>query len=194
MKKLLLLALILLLATMIACTQAVEAIKLAYSGKTPKYKVGDYKESIKVDGLKRTYLLHIPKGFNSAQQYPLVLLFHGGGGSGKKFAKQTDFSDYADKEGFIAVYPDGIKYNWNDGRDTTDAYKAGADDINFIQTLVISLKSELPIDDKRIYATGVSNGGIFSHRLGCEMSDTFAAIGTVVGPIATKLVPNCAPS
>ena len=195
MKKLLLLTLILLLVTMIACSQIAQAIKLPYREKAPKYKAGkDYKGSIVVNGLKRTYLLHIPSGFNSAKQYPLVLGFHGGGGSGKKFAKQTGFSTYADKEGFIAVYPDGIKHNWNDGRDTTDAYKAGADDIKFVRILVDSLNSKLPIDEKRIYATGVSNGGIFSHRLGCEMSDVFAAIGTVVGPIATKLAPNCNPS
>lgn len=195
MKKLLLLTLILLLVTMIACTQVAQAIKLGYREKATKYKAGkDYKGSIVVDGLKRTYLLHIHKGFNPAEQSALVLGFHGGAGSGKKFAKQTGFSAKADEEGFIAVYPDGIKHNWNDGRDTTDAYKAGADDIKFVRALVTSLTGKLPIDTNRIYATGVSNGGIFSHRLGCEMADVFAAIGPVIGSIATNLAPKCNPT
>ena len=158
------------------------------------YTAGDYQEKIEIDGRKRTYLLHIPKGYIASNKYPLVAVFHGGGGSGEKITKQTGFAAKADKEGFIAVFPDGIKHNWNDGRDTTDAYKAGADDIKFVRMLVEQLKSRLLIDEKRIYATGVSNGGIFSHRLGCEMADVFAAIGPVVGPIATLLALRCNPA
>lgn len=158
------------------------------------YQQGDYRESITVDGRKRTYLLHIPYGFDTKREYPLLLGFHGGGGSGEKFAGQTGFNAYADKEGFIEVFPDGIEHNWNDGRDTTDAYKAGVDDVKFVRTLVEDLKTKLPIDKKRIYATGVSNGGIFSHRLGCEMGDMFAAIGSVVASLATNLISRCNPS
>lgn len=157
---------------------------------------GDYRDSIVVDGRTRTYLLHVPNGYTytSSNPYPFIAVFHGGGGSGEKIAGQTDFTAKADREGFIAVFPDGIEHNWNDGRDTTDAYKQGADDIKFVRTLIEHLNTKLSIDQNRIYATGVSNGGIFAQRLGCEMADVFAAIGPVVGPIATKLVPRCNPS
>mgnify|MGYP001571063344 CR=1 FL=1 len=158
------------------------------------YRVGDYREALVADGRERSYLLHIPVGFDTAKLYPLLLGFHGGAGSGEKFAGQTGLSDYADREGFIAVFPDGIEHNWNDGRDTTDAYKAGVDDVKFVRLLIESLKSKLPIDASRIYATGVSNGGIFSERLACELADVFAAIGPVVGPIATNLAPRCNPA
>lgn len=155
---------------------------------------GDYRQSIVVDKMERTYILHIPVGFVTQKSYPLLLGFHGGGGSGEKFSRQTNFNAYADKEGFIAAYPDGIEHNWNDGRGTTDSEKLGIDDVKFVRALIEHLKGSLPIDAKRIYATGVSNGGIFSQRLACEMPDVFAAIGSDVGSIATNIAPKCNPS
>lgn len=155
------------------------------------YRAGDYREVLQVDARERTYLLHVPAGFDPQKEYPLLLGFHGGNGSGEKFSSQTGFSMKADNEGFIAVFPDGIEHNWNDGRDTTDAFKQGADDIAFVRALVEDLKAKLPVNKSRIYATGVSNGGIFVHRLGCEMADIFAGIGSVVGPIASKVASRC---
>ncbi|TSC77495.1 MAG: polyhydroxybutyrate depolymerase [Parcubacteria group bacterium Gr01-1014_33] len=157
------------------------------------YGPGDYSDSLTVDGRSRTYHFRIPTGYTSSKQYPLVAVFHGGAGSGKKIASQTGFPAKADKEGFIAVFPDGIEHNWNDGRDTADAYKQGVDDVKFVRTLIEHLKSKLPIDSKKIFATGVSNGGMFSHRLGCEMADVFAAIAPDVGSLATNLAPRCSP-
>lgn len=161
-----------------------------------EYASGDYRESLTVDGRKRSYLLHIPKNYSDKKRYPLVLVFHGGAGTGEKVSRQTGFTKYADKEGFIAVYPDGIEYNWNDGRGTTDAERLGVNDVKFVRTLIEHLKTAkgLAIDSNRIYATGVSNGAIFSHRLGCEMSDVFAAIGPVIGSMATNMISRCNPS
>ncbi|TAN62605.1 esterase [bacterium] len=162
-------------------------------GKSMPYLPGDYRESITVDGMVRTYLLHIPYAYNARKDYPLVLGFHGGGGTGAKFAQQTDFRVYADKEGFIAVFPDGIEHNWNDGRDSTDAYELGVNDVKFVRILVEHLKSKLRIDAFRVYAAGVSNGGFFSHRLGCEAADIFTAIGVDVAAMPTNMVSKCNP-
>ena len=155
---------------------------------------GDYSLSLQHDNLDRTYLLHVPSGYKPSERYPLVLVFHGGEGTGEKVSKQTDFNIYADQERFFVVYPDGIKNSWNDGRNTTDAAKLGIDDIDFVRELVLHLQTTFNIDEKRIYATGVSNGGIFSQRIGCEMSDIFAAIGPVVSSIATNITAACNPS
>jgi polyhydroxybutyrate depolymerase len=106
-------------------------------------------------------------------------------------AKQTGFSDDADREGFLVVYPDGIEHNWNDGRGTTDAERLGVDDVKFVRALIEELTRTFPIDPARIYATGVSNGGIFTHRLGCELADVLAAIGPVIGPIASPMASRC---
>ena len=159
-----------------------------------EYHAGEYHETLGVGSRERSYLLYVPNGFKRRKPYPLLLGFHGGGGDGAKFARQTGLSDYADREGFIAVYPDGIEHNWNDGRDTTDAYKAGADDVKFMRLLVENLKKKLPIDGQRIYAAGVSNGGFFTQRLGCEAADVFAAVGTVSASMPTKLVEHCFPT
>lgn len=158
------------------------------------YKSGDYRESITVDGRTRTYIFRVPITYSPAKAYSLVMVFHGGGGEGIKIAAQTNFPEKADKEGFIVVFPDGIEHNWNDGRDATDAYKLGVDDIAFVRALVTNITEKLSVDRKRIYATGVSNGGIFSHRLGCEMADIFAAIAPDVGSLAANLEPRCIPS
>src|SRR3990167_1552437 len=169
---------ILALLSIVVVRRAIrERSQISLTNGTPpageSYLSGDYKESMTVDGRERTYLLHIPAGFDAAKKYPLVLGFHGGNGTGEKFARQTGFKEKADAEGFIAVFPDGIENNWNDGRGTTDAEKQGVDDIKFLRSLVGRLQEKLPIDAKRIYATGVSNGGIFSHRLACDMADVF---------------------
>ena len=93
----------------------------------------------------------------------------------------------ADHEGFIVVYPDGLEKQWNTG--------PGADgraDQQFIRDLIASLESQYNIDPKRIYATGISNGGGMTNRLGCDMVDVIAAIAPDAG--AYKFWQDCNPS
>jgi len=125
---------------------------------------------------------------------PLVLVFHGGYGTGAIAARMSDFSGYADREGFLAVYPDGIERSWNDGRGTTAADPQGIDDVGFVAALIDHLAQRFVIDRSRIYAAGMSNGAIFSFRLGCELSDRLTAIAAVSGMMAEAVVPSCAPS
>ena len=145
---------------------------------------------ITADGRMRTYVLHLPTGYSPTKIYPLVLVFHGGYGTGAQILSMTQFAAKADEAGFIVVAPDGIDRHWNDGRGTVNSK---IDDVSFVRQLINNLESRFPIDPKRIYATGISNGGIFTQRLGCELSDTLAAIGTDAGPIAAKLLPFCKP-
>jgi polyhydroxybutyrate depolymerase len=160
--------------------------------QTTSYAPGDYRGSIATpDGGTRTYILHIPSGFSLTNAYPLVLVFHGGFGTGSRIEQGTDFDAKADASSFIVVYPDGIGHNWNDGRGTANAE---IDDVGFVRRLIADLRSRLPIDGRRIYATGVSNGGMFSERLGCDLSDVLAAIGPDVGPMPTSLLPACKPA
>ncbi|MDP3769884.1 MAG: PHB depolymerase family esterase [Candidatus Sungbacteria bacterium] len=152
---------------------------------------GDYCQSITVDGRIRTYLLHLPSGYQKEKSYPLVLHFHGGGGTGQQAATKTGFNAYADKDGFIAVYPDGIANSWNDGRGTTEADKQGINDVGFVSALIDNLVVTYSIDKNRIFASGMSNGAIFSHRLGCELSSKIVAIGPVAGEIPEAIAPSC---
>jgi polyhydroxybutyrate depolymerase len=143
--------------------------------------------SMRHDGRARTYLVHLPASYSKDKIWPLVLVFHGGGGNGEQMAKMTGFSRKADQEGFIAVYPNGTGLwqnrflTWNAGNCCAWAYENQIDDVGFIRALIGQLKKDYPIDDRRVYATGISNGGMMSYRLACGLSDLLAAIGPVAG-------------
>jgi polyhydroxybutyrate depolymerase len=144
---------------------------------------------IEVNGIMRRYLLHLPFSYDKSKPSPLVFVFHGGGATPEIAAARLGFNQLSDKKGFVVVYPEGIR-GWNDGR---EAYFQKNDDVGFIRNLIEHLKQKLNVDANRIYATGNSNGGIFSQRLGCELSDQFAAIAPGAGTMAEKLQPACKP-
>jgi polyhydroxybutyrate depolymerase len=143
--------------------------------------------SLRHDGRARTYLVHLPASYSKDKTWPLVLVFHGGGGNGEQMAKMTGFSGKADQEGFIAVYPNGTGLwqnrflTWNAGNCCAWAYENRIDDVGFIRALIGQLKKDYAVDDRRVYATGISNGGMMSYRLACGLSDLLAAIGPVAG-------------
>lgn len=158
-------------------------------GATSSDQGGTQGSIVTSDGRTRTYVVHVPAGYDPSKSYPLVFLFHGGFGSGARFLSTTQFGAKADKEGFIVVAPDGVDRHWNDGKGSGPA----VDDVGFVRQLIKALESRFAINPKRIYAAGLSNGGGFTERLGCELSDKFAAIGTAAGPIAGDLVSTCKP-
>lgn len=144
-------------------------------------------KSIEVDGRLRSYYQHVPPSLPKDKPAALVIVFHGGGGEGQSTARLTKFNQLADKENFIAVYPNGVGNNWNDGREdfaASQAHKENVDDVAFINSMIDAIAKDYKIDGKRIYATGISNGGIFSHYLGANLSKRIAAIAPVVGGIA----------
>ncbi|MEW5853869.1 MAG: dienelactone hydrolase family protein [Myxococcota bacterium] len=150
-------------------------------------------------GAKRIYEVHLPHGTRPESPAPVVLIFHGGGpldADGERTGNYTSMSSKADREGFIAVYPRAREDNWNDGRDSPNLQeqKDNVDDVGFIRAVLDQLERDYPVDRKRIYATGLSNGGIFSFRLACELSDRITAIAPVIGAVAEPLAPRCAPT
>lgn len=155
---------------------------------------GNSRGSITVAGQERTYSLHLPPTITSAGSVPLVLAFHGAGGQGPSMAGLTGFNALADQRGFIVAYPDGIDRHWNDGRPSNRPGPGTQyDDVAFVRALIDHLATTLPIDRARVYATGMSNGAIFSQRLACDLADQIAAIGAVAGSLAEALAPACAP-
>ena len=147
--------------------------------------------TIAVDGIERSYVVHVPP--HAASPAPVVLIFHGGGGRPQAIANRTGMNDLADRYGFIAVYPAGAARGsgrggtWNIGGPSSPS---SANDVAFVEALLGDIERNTPIDHARIYATGLSMGGIFSYRLACEMSNTFAAIAPVY---ATMVEPSCQP-
>ncbi len=122
-------------------------------------------------GVTWHYILHVPYSYQQGNAVALILNFHGYGSNSQQEENLTGMSAKADREGFIVVYPDGLNNAWHDGPGAD-----GAADQQFIRDLIAALESQYTIDPKRIYATGISNGGGMANRVGCDMADVFAAI------------------
>lgn len=143
--------------------------------------------------LERTYRLHLPDNYDDGQPLPLVLALHGGGGTSRNMSKLTGgLNLLADQEGFIVVYPDGVDKHWSDGR--TSSVVSDADDVGFLSALIEHLAGEYNIDPARIYATGISNGGMMSFRLACDLSDRITAVASVASAMPEALSATCNPS
>jgi len=142
---------------------------------------GDTVRSLTFDGLERTYILHVPAGYDAARPTPLVLAFHGLSLNGSEMRRISQFNAQADASGFFVAYPDGTgkTASWNGGHCCSDAAMGRVDDVGFVEALIGEISTLANIDTKRIYATGFSNGAIFVYRLACQLSDQIAAVGPI---------------
>ncbi len=154
----------------------------------------DFKETVVSNDLVRSYHIHLPSNYDVSSAFPLLIALHGRLGTGKKMIKQTDFNRIADREGFIAVYPEGFKRGWADGRGITHADKRGVNDVAFIDKLIKALQEKFSIDHTRIYIAGHSNGGFMAQRLAIERSHKFAAIAVVAASLSEWLASRFTPS
>ena len=138
-------------------------------------------------GRTRTYFVHTPPGFQGDEKLPLVMVLHGGGGNADNAEKMSAMSDKADAANFLVVYPDGTGgvgdhfHTWNSGNCCAYAEKNNVDDVAFLRDLIDKMEYDYAADPKRIYVTGMSNGGMMAYRMGCEAADKIAAIAPVAG-------------
>lgn len=147
---------------------------------------GDYDIRLEYGGLTRTALLHVPPHDNSAT-LPLMINYHGGGGHARGQQDYTSMNRHADQHGYIVVYPNGTGrwqtrlLTWNAGSCCGSAARNQVDDVGFSLQLIDYLAERLPVDHSRVYATGLSNGGMMAYRLAVEAGDRIAAIAPVAG-------------
>jgi polyhydroxybutyrate depolymerase len=152
------------------------------------------RHTIQCGGLTRSYLLCVPENLPRDRAAPLVVMFHGGGGTGRGAALETGWARKAQAEGFIAVFPDGTPLDlsaparfrgnpqtWQDGSGRFEAGRPQIDDVGFVSRMLDELCAEYPVDERRIYATGFSNGASMTFRVGVDLSSRFAAIAPVAG-------------
>jgi polyhydroxybutyrate depolymerase len=152
----------------------------------PIRKFRDY-QSMRVDGRTRTFLLNLPPEYYSgAGHFPLVIAMHGTGGDAYQFEHDYAFTKLANDKEFVVAYPEGVRGNgllgirtWNAGYCCDYASKNDVDDVKFIRELIDQLIDRYHIDPKRVYLTGMSNGGMMAYRMACEVSNLIAAIATV---------------
>jgi len=151
--------------------------------------------SVTVDGLDRRFLVHAPDDYNPNRDWPVVIMFHGGGGTARASMQDTGWAEKADREGFLAVFPEGTSEDpsspgrfvgnpqtWNDGsKRSIGAVERKAADVKFVFEMIEHLKKRFSVDEHRIYITGFSNGASMSFRLARELSNIIAAAAPVAG-------------
>ncbi|GAB3151767.1 PHB depolymerase family esterase [Amycolatopsis stemonae] len=130
--------------------------------------------TVPVGGIERTYRLYRPAGLTGA--VPLVLVLHGGFGSGEQAEAAYGWDAEADAGRFLVAYPDGVGRAWNAGGGCCgQPGRTGVDDVGFLTRLVADVSRAENVDPARVYATGISNGGMMAYRLACATT-LFAAI------------------
>lgn len=161
---------------------------------------GDYTFTLQHDGAQRKYKLHVPTGYDPARPAPLLIALHGGGGDMNHISNDRLYGlvSKSDREGFVVAFPNGYSRlpggrlaTWNAGTCCAASRDRGSDDLGFIRAMVALIEAQLSIDRQKVFATGMSNGGMMAHRLACEMPDIVKAIAPVAGTDSTV---SCKPS
>lgn len=151
------------------------------------------------EGSNRRYALYVPPGLDATQAAPLVLAFHGGGGHAEFMADDARYGliRKAGQAGFVVAFPNGYSRfprgrlaTWNAGGCCGEARDRGSDDVGFTRAVVADIARRVSIDRQRVFATGMSNGGMMAYRLACEASDLVRAVAAVAG---TEAMAECHP-
>jgi polyhydroxybutyrate depolymerase len=133
-------------------------------------------QTIEVDGRIRTYHLYRPATL-ATPGVPLVVMLHGGFGSGTQAERSYGWDGEADHAHFLVAYPDGLHRAWSTGGGCCgQPARDNIDDVAFLTAMITAIERRVPVDTHRVYATGISNGGIMAYTLACRTT-VFAAIG-----------------
>ncbi len=158
---------------------------------------GEHQATIIFDGDSREYEVRVPTGYDGVTRVPLLFDIHGYTESKDQQQGQSGFDALAETEGFVVVRPNGTgglrSFNAGD-KCCGSANSEGLDDVDLMRAIALELSTVGCIDSRRVYATGLSNGGAMTHRLGCEAADLFAAIAPVSHPIDFDPLTKCKPS
>lgn len=174
--------------------RAIRAVlALAFTGGAALALAADREHTLDSGGATRHYRVHVPDGTGS-RTLPVVVMLHGGGGTGKAAAWETRWNDKADRERFLAVYPDALAPDrkreshfsrnpqlWNDGSERFYAGQVAPDDVAFLDALLDDLAARYAVDSRRIYVAGFSNGASMSFLWGARSAKRIAAIAPVAG-------------
>ncbi len=156
---------------------------------------GPVSHTVDVDTLTRSYTVYVPAGYDGLRQRPVVVMLHGAGATGAGVIAETGWGRKADREGFLAVFPDAVRAEpasppafltnpqlWNDGSGRGQSFLRAVDDVRFLDLLLADLAKKYAVDSKAIFLTGFSSGASLVFRAAALLPDRFAAIAPVAGP------------
>jgi polyhydroxybutyrate depolymerase len=175
----------------LSCLLAVCLVAVGTASARAALVVGENQRGLPFGGLPRSYLVHVPRGYDGATPVPLVVDIHGLSSNADQQRALSGMRTVSDAEGFLVVYPEGWHNAWNAN---LCCGNTEVDDVGFIRAVVAAVSAEANIDPRRIYATGLSNGGAMSQRLACDAADLFAAAAPMAFPLAYDPAPGCQPS
>jgi polyhydroxybutyrate depolymerase len=150
-------------------------------------------DTIDIKGVARSYSVQL----SATKPAPLVIVLHGNTQTGADMAR-TSWPDVAKREGFGVIFPNGLNRAWADLRPNTKragrAPPEGTDDIGFIVALIEKFIADGAADPRRIYVTGLSNGGAMTMTMICARADLFAAAATVIFNLTDDMAASCHPA
>jgi polyhydroxybutyrate depolymerase len=154
----------------------------------------DSAQSVVVDGVSRSFILHVPAAYQGENPAPLILDFHGLGESAAKELASSPYPGFLDPEGVVMAFPDGLKgpagTAWNVG----PCCVANVDDVAFARAVVARVERLACIDTQRVYAVGVLTGGGMAHYVACHAADVFAAVAPAAFDLLQENQGDCVPS
>jgi polyhydroxybutyrate depolymerase len=154
---------------------------------------GVHARNVDVDGMQRSFELGVPGGYDIDVPTALVLDFHGLYGSPSQQRALSRWDEVGEARGILVAWPEGVGQSFNAGACCGEAAQQNVDDVAFARELVESVSADLCVDPRRVYATGMSNGGHMAHWLACEAADVFAAVAPVAGVLGPP-VSECTPA
>jgi polyhydroxybutyrate depolymerase len=154
---------------------------------------GDHTFNLDFDGRSRTFVVHIPPKYDGLTPVPVVFDLHGFSSSGPGQLGVSGFKAVADMNNFIVVAPTGYMNSWNGDIAFGSAYEAKLNDVGLMKEIVKYVAGIANINRGKVYSTGLSNGAAMSNTLGCQATDTFAAVAPVADPLDIGLA-TCKPS
>lgn len=169
------------------------AILVLITASCDSSSLGGQLQRLSVDhqGSTRTAHLFIPSSATDRPNVPLVLAFHGAGGSGTLFKEQTDLDRQADRDGFVVAYPTATGSNWAEGCGCIRPDLDGVDDVGFADAVIEAVADVVEIDRRRIFAVGYSQGAVFLHHLACERTGTYQGFASVAGMMSRPVSVSC---
>lgn len=142
-------------------------------------------ETIVFDGLTRQFALYAPAIYDPAVPTPTLVVLHGKDQNLDDIQFVTQFNELSERYGFLVLYPESYKDNWNDGRAVAGipAYDQDVDDVGFVHAVLERVAITHNIDAKRLYVCGFSNGAMMAQRIAFEEPEIYAAMAAVSGTI-----------
>ena len=179
------------LAALLLTTESCTGPALGESGE---WKPGTQSHAIEIQGMERDFLLHVPASrprnrFGLPRRYPVVIVLHGSGADGETVRHQSAFDSVSEANGWLIAYPNavtgplGLGADWNAGTCCGAAARASVNDVQFILAIIDDLSSRFPLNRRRVYVAGFSDGGRMAYHIACDAASSIAAVSVVSGSL-----------